>query len=582
MTCALVLSCILTALGADAPVESPAIIIRSYDLRSIVPSLGGSPSLPLLPYEPSGVPESAAAPEEVDRPDPSMVADAIMNLMGSEFEYENRGLHVIEDSRLVVAAPPEVQDKVQRALGAFQAAFSAGIEVLVDVVSLKPDADASRLAPSAVISTAEAERLLADLKGVTDRASSHRVRLQPGRSSVMDITRQISFLRDYDVEIAKSASIADPIVDTARVGTQLLLRGVPAADGVALSLFLRRADLLELRKREFPISAGIVSERGGLAFEECARDVQSPDIQFRSFVLNTFLHDGHALVASTSLEGQRARSQEIVVIRLAGERPSPVQTLRMETTGSNGVRVREMTLVDGALLAPPTISMSPLSRMTPTLAFGPFNAQEEGSFLNAAVKESRLDMASEMLQQVFPEQSFAAVRPLLVNVRDAGEDAPNLSIKPAVLELAPKQVARSITLVLKRGARVARICVPVRLGDVSGGLVGVEQNLISDYDVDVAEMAMIPNPICQTIVDGVGFWMRPTLAPSGDLSLELKVKANLRADDGRETEIRSPFYSKIDLPAFDTFWIDEQLRFEAGTKEITLGDAASSLQVRVD
>src|SRR5262249_11007496 len=159
-------------------------------------------------------------------------------------------------------------------------------------------------------------------------------------------------------------------------------------------------------------------------------------------------------------------------------------------------------------LAPPALSLWPLSRATPTLAYAPSEAaQEEGSFLHAMVKESSLDAASNMLQQTFPDQSFAALRPLLVNVRDAGEEGQGPSIKPAALELAAKQVARSVTLVLKRGNRGARICVPVRLGEVSGGMAGVEQILISDYDVDVAEQAMIPNPTTQTIVDGLGFWI---------------------------------------------------------------------------
>jgi hypothetical protein len=581
MICAFALSCVLTVLGSDPTSDAPVVVLRSYDLRGVVPTLPHrAPWLSLLPYDATGV--ESAGPPEYESPDATSVADAILNLMGSEFEYEGRGLHV-EDGRLVVAAPREVHERVQRALATFEQAFSAGTDVIVDVITLRSDADLARLAPSAVIGTAEAERLIADLKGSTERASSHRMRLTPGRSSVVDLTRQISFLRDYDVEIAQRSGVPDPVVGLARVGMQLVLRGAPSAEGVTLALLLRHAELQgEVRKREFPISSLIGSDKGPV-FEEVARDFQSPDVQFRSLALNSWLREGQELIASLGLQGAKTRNQEILVIRLAGDRAAAVQTLRVETAGGEGTRTRELTIVDAGLLSPPAVELGQLTQSTPTLSYATFpgGEQQERPFLDAWMREVGLDAASSMFQQTFPDQSFAQMRPLVVNVHEVAS-GDGSSIKLVAADLASKEVSRSITLMLKCGNRGARICLPVRLGEASGGMLGVEQLLVSDYDVDVADAAAIPNPITQAIVDGLGFWLRPTLAPSGDLSVELKVKVNFRADDGRETEIRSPFYSKVDLPSFDTLWLDERLTFGGATKEITLGDAGTSLVVRVD
>jgi hypothetical protein len=572
------------ALGAGPADEVPAMIVRSYDLRGVAPlQPSQNPALRLLPY---GITMNMEVPgvEETEGVDVNVIVDAIMGLMGSEFEYEGRGLHVENGDRLVVAAPRDVQEKVQRALTAFEQAFSSGVDVSVDVLTVKPDVDLARLVPSAVIGSAEADRLLGDLKGVTEKASSQRVRLQLGRSSVIDLSRQIAFVRDYDVEIAQSAATADPIVDTARIGTQLVLRGAPAADGISLAVFVRRADLAgDVRKREFPISAGIVSEHGGLAIEEVARDLQSPDIQFRSLALNTFLRDGQALVATISVDGPKPKSQEVLVLRLAGERTPVVQTLRLDVSGTDGTMARELTLVDASLLAPSVLEIEPLVPSIAGLSYSsPSGGDQPVGFLFARLHEPSLDAAVEALRLAFPDYSFPCVRSLIVNVHEVSSGGENPQIKPVALELAPKQVVRSVTLALKRSGRSARICIPVRVGEVSAGVAGLEQMVVSDYDVDVANDATVPNPVTQAIVDGVGFWLRSSLTPSGDLALEVKLKANLRVDDGRESEVRSPFYKVLDLPVFDTLWIDERLSFGGGTKEITLGDAAASLQVRVD
>src|SRR5262249_47972001 len=162
-----------------------------------------------------------------------------------------------------------------------------------------------------------------------------------------------TFLRDYDVEIAQRAGVPDPVIGTARVGMHLLLRGSPSTDGVTLALFLHHGELQgEVRKREFPISTCIVSERGPV-YEELARDLHGPDILFRSLARNTYVRDGQALVASLALQGARTRTQEVLVLRLAGERPAPLQTLRVDTAGADGTRTRELTIVDAGLLVPP-------------------------------------------------------------------------------------------------------------------------------------------------------------------------------------------------------------------------------------
>jgi hypothetical protein len=261
-----------------------------------------------------------------------------------------------------------------------------------------------------------------------------------------------------------------------------------------------------------------------------------------------------------------------------------VQTLRVDTTGTDGTRARELTIIDAGLLAPPAIELGSLASSTPGLAFtpAPTGEQQERPFVEVWMREVGLDAATTMFQQALPDQSFGNVRPLVVNIHDVGSGNETSSIKPVAIELASKEVARSVTLVLKSAGRGARLCIPVRLGEASGGMAGLEQMMVSDYDVEVADAAAISNPQTQGVVDGLAFWLLPTLAPSGDLSLELKLKVNLRADDGHETEIRSPFYSKIDLPVFDTLWIDERLSFGGATKEITLGDAQTSVLVRVD
>jgi hypothetical protein len=561
-------------------------VVRSYDLAGLIPRFEHRPvTVDLLPYAPTHF-EVQLPEKEGEAIDPNVIADVLMNLLGPEFQYEGRGVHIEERNRLVIAAPKDVQDKVQRILATFEQAFSGTFEIVVDVLSLKPDVDVGRLVPSTVLGAAEAERLLGELKSSSTQAGSYRLRLHPGRASAIDATRQIVFVRDYDMEIAQAAGCADPIVDSARVGTQIVLRGVPALDGVALALFVRRAEPLgEVHTREFPISGAVVSERG-LDLHEVARYLQSPDIQFRALVLNTFLRDGQALVAATSYDLQKARGQELIMVRLAGERPAAVQTLRVDASGADGGgSAHELTLVDAGLFQAPAWRLAePLTNGNAVLSYDSSLTGSNG-FFNVWLNETTGEQGAEALQQVQPEPSFTSAWPLHVNVRQLATAENIPSLKGAVLEIAPRHVVRSVTLTLKRiGARgtPVRIGVPVRAGEASAGIVGVEQMVVSDYDVEVANNSSVANPVTQAIVDGVGYWLRPIIAPSGDLSLELKVRANLRADDGREAETRTLLYEKLDLPTFDTLWIDEQLVFRGGVKEMVLGDSAVSLVVQID
>ena len=74
----------------------------------------------------------------------------------------------------------------------------------------------------------------------------------------MQVLRQTSFIRDFEVEIAQAAAVANPVVDVVKDGVVLDVRPVVSADRRFITMELRPTVMeLELPIQEFVTTLGV-------------------------------------------------------------------------------------------------------------------------------------------------------------------------------------------------------------------------------------------------------------------------------------------------------------------------------------
>ena len=296
-------SCVLALLSAAAsvPAQQDETVLRCYDLGVLAGGHGESRPRPqLLPVD---LPLALATNGDVgfghavdewfatvgDCP-PNGVAPAVVQrllALAQEGESDAR----LDGDLLTVAAPRAVHDRIADLLRHLEAALSP--TVVVDLHLLPPESDLDGF--GAHLDAAACDRLLARVEPVR----SHRAR---GRCDVpirIEAGELSSFTRDYDVEVAQAAGIADPkcallfeglhaavVVSPDPAGALQVVAGYRevASTGDAVVQDLSRAGLGRLQlpatECQLALASGVVEDGGGLLLGGAFRDRGSVLVRF--------------------------------------------------------------------------------------------------------------------------------------------------------------------------------------------------------------------------------------------------------------------------------------------------------------
>ncbi|MCK6461283.1 MAG: hypothetical protein L6Q95_15475 [Planctomycetes bacterium] len=180
------------------------VVLRTYDVSDLCTRLSDH-GVALENLTPS----KYEAPREADESEPwaAYEIDSLIELMKSAVEpasWEMEGADIQpKNGRLFIRAIPRVHGRIERMLAWCRTSMDRRVSVDVAVVPVG-DGDAALLANALELTADEARRLLAQpLAAVT--LSGFDGQLLGGRAG-----REISYLRDYEVEIADGAAIADP------------------------------------------------------------------------------------------------------------------------------------------------------------------------------------------------------------------------------------------------------------------------------------------------------------------------------------------------------------------------------------
>src|SRR5882672_3369070 len=200
--------------------------LRTYDLQTLLVPFRSEFQMQVLPLR-----GSPGGMDEREHFDAGLVVELVRSLCAPEFEYEGRGLQE-QDGALYVTAPVAVQEKVARILGFLGSSLAARTELAIDELLLP---DALPKDPAPILSPDEAQKLL----GGGGVRRSWRIALRPGWTGAALSQRVISFVADWNVEIAQGAAIHDPVVELLPAGDVIACSGASAPGGMWLALLAR-------------------------------------------------------------------------------------------------------------------------------------------------------------------------------------------------------------------------------------------------------------------------------------------------------------------------------------------------------
>ena len=568
MITALVLSLLPTSGDAAEAAEN---VLRVYDLSSVAASHEEEQDpfdVVLLPFLRLHYEMDDDIYSEVEEGGGAEgLVDLITNLYGDEFDYEGRTIHLGAKGKLAVRGPEALHQRIDELISFFDQSINAQVDLLVDVVRFAPGAGAAVPAGS-VIDAAEAESWLGGAAQGAER-ESYRVSLRSDRATVLDMTRNVAALVDYDVEIAQGSAIADPITGSAVLGTRLALRGAAGNDGLFLALSWRRGDETPgASSRELNSKLMIASADEQVTYVGASPTVENLQVAGRAAGLNTYLPDGKALVLHTDVGLSRYAVEEVIVLRVAGGGLAGQRTLAFDDRGVElvvadlGSLSPPRCVATGALLWPGYVPEHLSSRLwRRTLLATQLWRGEEDFHVDVLLEGVRYLTEDRMGRWLVtrpdgsggPPEAIAAEQRLLRSTFAALQPDPGLvDLSFRLTRAGGEGPAADI------GARF-----PVRLGESCTVVLGIEELEVRDYDVEVAQYAATADPIVFHAFDGLALWARPERDPKGGMLIEVRGGGHLLL--GREAlPLGIETMPFVDQSDFAHLFVSERVRMQRG------------------
>jgi len=580
------LSALLSAApGSPAAEPSPpaeAATVRLYDVAALVAPGREEPVSPVGFFPLLGrtgfVPRRGAALPALDA---ETISDLTRAAVGAErFEAAERFVNA-NGTRLLVGQAEENHERVRRFLSYVEAATAREARVRLDVLDVGPTLEGCR---RAILSPGERDVLLRS-PGVKVLAT-YTAAAPLGARMALGSGTDRRMLVDYNVEIAQSARIGDPVVATLRDGFSAAVRVTDCGAG-----FLDVEATAEAARLERPVrTAGTAPPLGRIDFPafDAARAGGTATVpNGGSLLLVAAGPDSRpALVV---VVGATVEGQPIAPFPVDGDRPSE---LRLLDPGSLGYSARSLG--------------TPLARIDPQPLYGepsPFANLYEEFALESEEAASRLEFHDDvqfvaetvaMALESDPEAAFstlpngriavtgrpesqAAVASRLADLFAARRRMVETTV--AVVELlpgesaAPEGAAADALLAAARARRdgTTLFVLPALSGDRAAASRGREFSYLAEFEVEVAHSASIANPVIAHDFSGAALEVRAARGEGGsavvlDVSLRLGRLAEPQVTENHGSIDLGP----LDLPAIRRTIVARRFRVESGRPAVSL------------
>ena len=549
--------------------------LRTYDLQPLLVPYRAEFELQVLPCR-----GSPGGMEERERFDTGIVIELVRALCAPEFEYEGRSLQE-QGGVLCVTAPAAVQERVAKVISFLGTALSARTELAVDELVL---AEPLAKDPAPLLSPEEAQRLLAGA-GVH---RSWKIAVRPGWTGTALSQRAISFVSDWNCEIAQGAAILDPVVDVVPAGDAIACGAAPAPGGMWLALLARSGESAGPKDHPLEVYATVATDStpvpnpqpnqpaaraGGRTLQAGPRVWQSVPIAMHALALNCFLPDGKVLCLAGTLAAGEPRGSRLLFVRRLNAPGAPVQGIALDPKGSGG---RDLVLVDTGWLRPPFCASEGDLRGGGAL---PLRADEETERLRFLLHGADSGRAHELLGDLPGCDVFDSSAWLVIARNSRSGESPQ--IDPAVTRLgngAPMPQSFSAELTLRRGPNViARSTLALRSGVASTVVVGAEDELLYDWDVEVAQSASVADPQIKASFEGLCARLRVERDAVSGLLLDIRGFGQARIGELRNLDPQVPTVGPMSQATWDRLGIEERLTLPAdGPKKAVFGDSGGA------
>lgn len=514
--------------------------------------------------------------------DPEQTYSVILEILGEEFEYEGRLVNGNVDTGLIIKGPEALHRRVQAIIDFFSRSTTSDSSFQVDLISLAAGSEASPL-PVGIVSLEQAEKLLgAARRGGT--GESYSVPLNPMAVSHHDSSTAHTLLVDYDLEISERAFIYDPVLAIALTGMRFQVTASPAANGCNVSLALLHGSKIE-DVRELSVNLqGKISSDTGPSYQKGPRTVQSLKIAQRSFALNTAIPTGKALIVRSNTSEEDSDKSQYIVLRQTGGALVPSFSADASATGAPIQLVRVDSFANRRLQFHGLLTESPQQ----LIRLGRQHLFDSNPFMfkfTDADYDSEIDTLDSMTPHLecSIEGSWLIALPSNWKDKESSQgDTTKVSIQSALAEFLPKSEVVTVTMraiqLGRKSQHEVSCTLPLRVGDPSAAVVGVESRSVTGYDVEVAQGSAASDPISGVHLNGMAVQIHPKRVANGGLTLQLTGLVSLV----RESSIfdsHSPTHAPIQLDTFDRLVLDRTVRFDGTAGQtVIVGNSAGNAQ----
>ena len=554
--------------SAPDPAGSGEPVLRTYDLSAI--SIGwqeeGGPVTSFFPHDRLGRVEfefegGGAVSESLEG-----ILNLVLSLVGDEVYSENSRFELGEDGRLYAWASEEMQSRIAQAIRFVGEAANAQTKLLVDVVRFDSKPDSSIVPLPAVAGERAVQSWLAALPEGAHH-SRHELVLRLDRSAILDLTREVPSVVDYDVEVACGIAVKSPVVVGVQSGTRLEVAGSAAVGGLNLALILDRRDLYPSDPLEVNLPFWGGGEQSGIELQRSRATFNLPRVAVRTDALSTILPEGMALVLTHEFDLAGGGQREFIILRGSGESLPARFELPLQGSSkveSSGVRA---IIADRGAVAVPTVVLEGRDVRTDHLVslYGePYLTARIGSVDDDLL----VDLADDGFEslEIMNLNRFMISIPRSVEVADGKTLARMRAETDALLRTLGSLHTEERFFVVdfevrNHGGKAVHSRFALRGGASAATLVGVESLEIADYEVEVAQQSAVADPEIRSVLDGM--CLRVKLLPGEDGKLDLHLKGGTRlAAPARTQRLAGPVMGTLFNTPSQELALDERVSME--------------------
>ena len=500
----LIVTCLLLALvAAPALAQEPSLAVRSFDGMALL-----TRSFMETPFD-GGLPLRAVYHSGDDDRDghfllePEQLVDLIReNIAYESWDQDGRWLE-LSSGKIIASNTPEVLSQVAKF-----------IDYVGKAVGRRTVLEIYRLPPTALVNGATHELGASETKDILDQSGVSLV----GRMDVPDgpVARLrtgsgTSFIGDYEVEVAESATISDPVRYVAPEGLDFRVRALAGPSGQSLLQIVLRSGSLSKMQTTTSAAPGL-------------GQIQLP-------TSDSFVASATGLVSSGGsvlLGAGNGRQHEIYLVR-ASWKAEP-----------QGI-IPGLQIVPLGALAATSMALSAPRLGDEQLSAGPIYPWGDEVEPRCLIEVDRLiELTKSTVNPAWDEEAHRRIDPLHHRFMVIRAEPEQTRKARAIIERMHATMARNITVELRAGIVTSKAARQAAAEGASESLMaslstqamtttipnhdfrvilGTETAFVKDYDVEIAKNSVAFDPIISTLFSGLVWTGRADPMQDGRIGL---------------------------------------------------------------